>query len=567
MSTLLLCLILDQFYARYLCALCILWTLLFAAALKEWAGPQYAVAHVDLYTVFRSLGSSAEPSRPWLTRLYPKAQPDVSAASTERGARAGPGGRADAKTLAGGSGAPKDGGLSPSFPSLFLKRTQRLLRQTLEDELLSVVQKGVEEGHIRAEDVFWALTWKRHVDAALECHLAEGPVRSPESSISFRRLQSKAGPAYAKVASAYELVDILVEGGDPERAEGDSSEPDPAAGPNFAVKPVPPKDTPDEYTARLWLEALVNVPAVVKKQYKEESQVELALRALYLARNIVDLQGHWRNRSERRGSVAGDAAVAWSVLLIDLLSATAKEGRFEPKLVIHGLELLRQAPLIVPSRHKYRRRFWSENATGAHFHDQLILKLMERVKTLPVILTASDGYYSSRFDTEQKFLASRVQPSEYFGWTGAEAAVHLVPRVFSPGQWARLNRALGLNVRHLAEFHSLWAQGASSLTSAEREAAEECSHFARALEEYLKELEQESFRPVLRDVVRRVAERGRKKWGAGRSRGRGVLFQWDDVRWTRWAILQVLDFLRALQRAGYGVSFPPALDSDVLSSS
>jgi hypothetical protein len=537
---------------------------LFAAALKEWAGPQYAVAHVDLYTVFRSLSSSAEPSRPWLTRLYPKAQPDVSAASNERGTCAGPGGRADAKTLAGGSGAPKDGGLSPSFPSLFLKRTQRLLRQTLEDELLSVVKDGVKKGHIRAEDVFWALTWKRHVDAALECHLEEGPVRSPESSISFRRLQSKAGPAYAKVARAYELVDILVEGGDVERAAGDSSEPDLAAGPNFAVKPVPPKDTPDEYTARLWLEALVNVPALGKKRYREESQVELALRALQLAREIVDLQEHWRNRSRRRGSVAGDAAVVWSMLLIDLLSATAKEGVFEPKLVIHGLELLRQAPLIVPSR-KYKR--YTIGVPGAHFHDQLIVKLMDRVKTLPVILTASDGYYSSRFDTEQKFLASRVQPSEYFGWTGAEAAVHLVPRVFSPGQWARLNRALGLNVRHLAEFHSLWAQGASSLTSAEREASEEGSHFARVLEEYLTELERESFRPVLRDVVRRVAERGREKWAAGRSRRRGVLFRWDDVRWTRWATLQVLDFLRALQRAGYGVSFMPTFDSDVLSSS
>lgn len=373
------------------------------------------------------------------------------------------------------------------------------------------------------------------MDAALERHLSEGGVRCPDSSVSFRRLKSVTGPAYAELASAYDIFEST----DPENENASVSEPKPV------VKKLQLRNEPDPNTARLWLEALVNVPAVVKKEYHEPNQIGLALNVLHLARQVLEVQEEWRSRGPGRG--AADAATAWSVLMIDLLSAAAEKGRFEPKLVIHGIELLRQAPGLGAGRRKRLRHVVS----GAQFHDHLVLKLTERAKTLPVILTTSDGYYSSDFDTEQKFLDERVTPFEYFGWTGVEASVHLVPRLVSPGQWTRLQDVVGLNARHLAEFHSLWAERAAGLTSAEKESLDEGSHFARTVVEYLEKLERESFRPAMRDVVRRVAEKGR---AARRGRGRGLLRRWDDVRWNRWATLQVLDFLRVLQRAHYGVS-------------
>ncbi|GAQ84137.1 hypothetical protein KFL_001770230 [Klebsormidium nitens] len=525
------------------------------AVLKDWASPPHAVAHVDLYAALLTPRSDASPSPPWLNRLYPEA---ASSPSNESSAsRAGlahlsssssqteeP--RSKEHAVDGASMSPD----SESFPgpAVFQPRYQRALRTNLELGLLSVVKEGIRRNKIKMEDIFWALTWRRHVDAALERHLSDGSVRSPDSSMSFRRLKSVAGPAYAELASTYEIFEVT----DPDKKDASDS------GPELVVKKLQFRREPDPNTGRLWLEALVNVPAVAKKQYHEPNQIGLALNALHLARQVLEVQEEWRSQGPGRG--AADAATAWSVLMIDLLSAAAEAGTFEPKLVIHGIELLRQAPGLGHSRRKRLRHVVS----GAQFHDQLILQLTERAKTLPVILTTSDGHYSNDFDTEQKFLEARVKPSEYFGWTAVEASVHLVPRLVSPAQWARLNDAVGLNARHLAEFHSLWAERAAGLTSAVRDSSDEGSHFDRTVVEYLDELERESFRPAMRDVVRRVAEKGREAWTARRSWARGLIRRWDDVRWVRWATLQVLDFLRALQRARYGVNYVNLAASEFL---
>ncbi|XP_057789434.1 uncharacterized protein LOC131006264 isoform X2 [Salvia miltiorrhiza] len=216
--------------------------------------------------------------------------------------------------------------------------------------------------------------------------------------------------------------------------------------------------------SKLWNTAIFKFSSALNEQeldgvldksisVEESSYYKEAMAALKLAKEVIRIQGKWRenaiqdlNNSGGFSRSLGHSATDWPCLLLELLSLAAEVDYFQPKLVINNIELLKNAAL--------------ENdrmICGSTYHDSLIWRIIAlgaNERCLPVIFVTSDGYYSYKAFIDFGFPDVFIS-RETFGWTPAEAKLHMVDDYFSQSEWEVIVEVLGSNSRHLFEVYAL----------------------------------------------------------------------------------------------------------------
>ncbi|XP_011084220.2 uncharacterized protein LOC105166535 [Sesamum indicum] len=190
-----------------------------------------------------------------------------------------------------------------------------------------------------------------------------------------------------------------------------------------------------------------SIPVEEGSYYKE------AMAALKLAKEVIRIQEKWRENAVRdlnnRGGFSrslANSATDWPCLLLELLSLAAEMDYFQPKLVINNIEVLKNAV--------------SEDdrtICGSLYHDSLIWRIIAlgaNERCLPVLLVTSDSYYSYRAFMDFGFPDIFIS-RETFGWTPAEAKMHMVGDYFSQSEWDVIVEVFGPNPRHLFEVYAL----------------------------------------------------------------------------------------------------------------
>ncbi|KAL6573455.1 hypothetical protein OROHE_001914 [Orobanche hederae] len=122
---------------------------------------------------------------------------------------------------------------------------------------------------------------------------------------------------------------------------------------------------------------------------EEGSYYKDAMAALKLAKEVISVQGMWReNAIQDLNSKGGfsrslaNSATDWPCLLFELLSLAAEIDHFQPKLVINNIELLKNA-VSEDDR----------SICGSMYHDSLIWRIIAlgaNERCLPVVLVTSD---------------------------------------------------------------------------------------------------------------------------------------------------------------------------------
>ncbi|GAA0169541.1 hypothetical protein LIER_23997 [Lithospermum erythrorhizon] len=186
---------------------------------------------------------------------------------------------------------------------------------------------------------------------------------------------------------------------------------------------------------------------------EEASYYKEAMAALELAKEVISLQQMKRgnaikelNRTGGFSRTLAHSATDWPLLLLELLSAAAEIDYFQPKLVINNIEVLKHAVLSDDT-----------SVCGSLYHDSLIWRIIAlgaNERCLPVFLVTSDGYYSYRAFMDFGFPDIFIS-REMFGWSPAEAKLHMVGDYFTSSEWSVLVEVLGPNSRHLFEVFAL----------------------------------------------------------------------------------------------------------------
>eukprot|EP00850_Spirogloea_muscicola_P017722 SM000155S01651 [mRNA] locus=s155:127554:131057:- [translate_table: standard] len=286
------------------------------------------------------------------------------------------------------------------------------------------------------------------------------------------------------------------------------------------------------------------------------------LRALALARRALAVHEGWRSRAGAAVAPAASAATAWTALLLRLLALATHEGRFQPKVVLDGVDTLRRAPAATAAR---------SVLDGHAFHDSLVeaaVELCRQGACPPLVLVASDSYCSAQFDAEFG-PGDHIESLELLNWTPDEAAIHFVPERFSLAQWQVVTAVLGTTPRHLVELHAVMDHhppGSSSLSGdlmSYRGGGDEVSQIDSYLDAYLNFLQVSAVEPALEEALQHLANFGRQG-GCGQL-GLADLKQgtaWrHPPRWRasiesalqQWARLQLTDFLESLAGAEFGM--------------
>ncbi|CAI9090224.1 OLC1v1024952C1 [Oldenlandia corymbosa var. corymbosa] len=185
----------------------------------------------------------------------------------------------------------------------------------------------------------------------------------------------------------------------------------------------------------------------------EHSYYGEAMAALDLAKEVIRVQQGWRVNAIKHLNATGGfsrplahSSTDWPCLLLELLSDAAEVDYFQPKLVINNIDILKNAILTDDT-----------SVNASMYHDSLIWRMIAlcvNERCLPVILVTSDSYYSYRAFIDFGFPDIFIS-RETFGWTPAEAKMHMVDDYFSPSEWNLLVEALGPNPRHLFEVYAL----------------------------------------------------------------------------------------------------------------
>ncbi|KAL2652515.1 hypothetical protein R1flu_020643 [Riccia fluitans] len=294
-------------------------------------------------------------------------------------------------------------------------------------------------------------------------------------------------------------------------------------------------------------------------QEKPRSQTlvrEDAILSLAIAQELFKIQESWRTSSQqkhpRRGIIAkvrADAATSYSIFLLRLISGSVQEGKFQPKLIINNLDLMRKATPENPE----------DSLHGALYHDSLLMqvsKLGYNYGCIPIVLVSSDSYYSLQLfedhGDDNAFISHEV-----LGWTPKEAAVHLVPAVFEEPEWKVISSVLGSNVRHLRELHSIWNHPSflEILEENSGNAVDDCIDF------YLGYLQVTAVDPAMEAAVK-CLEIFAADVAVGKS-SRSCLkhgYPWrhpprkPDIQ-RRWARLQLVDYIQALADTDFAVNY------------
>lgn len=289
---------------------------------------------------------------------------------------------------------------------------------------------------------------------------------------------------------------------------------------------------------------------------EESSYFREAMVALKLAKEVLKVQESWRvnaieqmNRTGGFSRTLANSATDWSFLLLDLLSAAAEIGHFQPKLVINNIELL---------RHALRKD--DSMVRGSLYHDSLIWRIIwlgVNEKCLPVIFVTSDCYYSYQafkdFGFDEIFISR-----ETYGWTPAEAKLHMVADYFSASELNLILDVLGPNPRHLFEIYAL-KQSNYYQTTVDGEG----STFEDIVDVYLAYLQETVVNPAM-DKALPLLEKFANDARIGKIPKDRLRFgaPWrhpprvdDPAKCSEWAKLQLLEFVHSFINAEFGINY------------
>lgn len=299
-----------------------------------------------------------------------------------------------------------------------------------------------------------------------------------------------------------------------------------------------------------------DVGGVAGRSLDEVAYVKEAAAALRLAKEIFNMQKGWRaNAVKHLNSVDGfsrslaNSATDWPCLLLELLSSAAEIDYFQPKLVINNIEVLKHAVLTDDS-----------TVRGSLYHDSLIWRIIAlgaNERCLPVILVTSDSYYSYRAFIDFGFPDIFIS-RETFGWTRQEAKMHMVGDYFSESEWKVVVEVLGPSPRHLFELHALKQSNLYQKVINDR-----ANTFEDIVDSYLAYLQVTVVNPAMDkalSILQKFANDARSGKISNDRLRFGAPWRHPPIRDgpaldSRWAKLQLMDFIQSLVKTEFGVNY------------
>ncbi|KAK4404000.1 hypothetical protein Sango_0768600 [Sesamum angolense] len=277
---------------------------------------------------------------------------------------------------------------------------------------------------------------------------------------------------------------------------------------------------------------------------EEGSYYKEAMAALKLAKEVIRIQEKWRENAVRdlnnRGGFSrslANSATDWPCLLLELLSLAAEMDYFQT---------LSKYGCIATS----------------HFHNcwnsvvKVSLTPFATYGTAMARLAASrpiaQAYYSYRAFMDFGFPDIFIS-REMFGWTPAEAKMHMVGDYFSQSEWDVIVEVFGPNPRHLFEVYAL------KLSNDYQKVMNYKSTFEDIVDLYLAYLQVNVVNPAMDkallllekfaiDVQSGKVSKDRLRFGA----------PWRHPPKTdiqSWAKIQLIDFVQSLVSAEFGVNY------------
>ncbi|CAM8937352.1 unnamed protein product [Rhodiola kirilowii] len=288
----------------------------------------------------------------------------------------------------------------------------------------------------------------------------------------------------------------------------------------------------------------------------EASYFREAVVALRLAKEVIKVQQSWRKNAvmemNKKGGFSrslANSATDWPCLLLELLSQSAEMDFFQPKLVINNIEVLRDAILTDDS-----------TVRAPLYHDSLIWRLIAlgaNERSLPVILVTADSYYSYRAFMDFGFIDIFIS-RENFGWNLLEAKEHMVPDYFSSKEWELIAEVIGPSPRHLFEIYAL-----KQSNYYRKILDEKGSTFEDIIDAYLAYLQVTDINPAM-DRATRILENFAADTRKGKISEDKLRFgaPWrhppqsdDPTVSSKWAKIQLLDFVQCFANAKFGVNY------------
>lgn len=279
-----------------------------------------------------------------------------------------------------------------------------------------------------------------------------------------------------------------------------------------------------------------------------------AVIALRLAKEVIGMHNEWRKESVRHLNRTGcfsrtiaNSGTDWVCLLIQILSDAAEVDFFQPKLVINNIDILRKAVTTDDS-----------TVPAAMYHDSLIWRVIElgvNERCLPIFFVTSDSYYSYQAFMDFGFRDMFIF-RETFGWTHEQAKLHLVSEFFDESEWKVISEVLGPNPRHLSELYALKEMDPYQQPNSQ-------SNFEDIVDAYLAFLQVTEVNPAMESVLTIL-----QKFASDARRGKIPKDQlhfgapWrhpprtdDPVANSKWAKIQLMDFVQSLVNTEFGVNY------------
>lgn len=288
----------------------------------------------------------------------------------------------------------------------------------------------------------------------------------------------------------------------------------------------------------------------------EDSYYREAMAALELAKKVINMQQGWRMNAIKHLNETGGfsrplahSATDWPCLLLELLSSAAEVDYFQPKLVINNIDVLKNAVLTDDT-----------TVNASMYHDSLIWRIVAlcvNERCFPIVLVTSDSYYSYRAFIDFGFPDIFVS-RETFGWTPAEAKMHMVNDYFSQSEWSLIVETLGPNPRHLFEVYALKLSNFYSKTMNEKSCI-----FADIVDAYLAYLQVTVVNPAM-DKALLLLQKFAMDAQSGKISKDRLRFgsPWrhpprtdDPTLCHGWAKVQLMDFVQSLVNTEFGVNY------------
>ncbi|OEL27087.1 hypothetical protein BAE44_0011894, partial [Dichanthelium oligosanthes] len=419
------------------------------------------------------------------------------------------------------------------------------LRRRLESALEGLARAAVLRGAVGSKDVLAALSRSHGLGTALSL-LAGGPAARSSSSISVPARRSSATSVTALWSRAV-LATVRRDDAAFRIGEGEAT----------------------------------------SCSMEERAYMQEAMAALRVAKEVLGMQEGWRkeairemNRTRRFSRSLANSATDWPCLLLDVLSGVAEEEFFQvhfgvipvgfvvahekgadviwyqyrvgdtaifaqPKLVLNNVDVLRKAickdETMVPAAIYHDSFIWRVIALGAN------------EQCLPVILSTSDGYYSSQAFVDFGFPNIFIS-RETFGWTPQEAKLHMVSEFFSEQEWKVVDEVLGPNPRQLSEIYMLKQKANSPEVLHDRNIEE-------IIDTYLAHLQVSVVNPAMETALQ-MLQKFASDVREGKVPENRLSFgaPWRHPPWGdnpdlsyKWAKIQLMDFVQSFVNTEFGV--------------